>query len=507
MNNIHHKKKINIGIVFANLVFLAIAFFFFFILLFASYRVYSNLNNIYSDSLFNFKFYILCIALSLIIIILLKVLYFRLKKSTKVNLSILLFIIGFSFFAFEIYLYLPKKSPCGYDTRCNAAKKLGISYDKRSLIDVIQDFHNQKQKVYPNYSPRWLLNLNGLSLDNDKDKIFPLGGISNITTIFNNESGYFPIIETDEHGFNNPKGLYDKGQKDMVLLGDSFVEGEAVKTDENMSAAFRKLGFDGLNFAKGGSGTLSQFATLKEYAIYHRPKTVLWFYYGNDIKDLEREMESDLLMNYLNYQDYNQNLMSKQNEIDKLLIDYFAVVEENWNQKFLFNKTSLRILKFSFTRKKIKSIFKKYKRQINKEVKQSIEEKHKIIVKREKVFKKILVESKKYVETWGGKIYFIFLPTFVKDTTGNELKFKRYGYEYFGLGEEEKYRQFIYNALIKEDIQFIDMWDVISVHRDPQSFCPLRRCGHYNAEGYRFVAETISKRLKNDGIIPSEFNN
>ena len=58
----------------------------------------------------------------------------------------------------------------------------------------------------------------------------------------------------------------------------------------------------------------------------------------------------------------------------------------------------------------------------------------------------------------------------------------------------------MFNSLIKEDIPFIDMWDVISVHPDPQSFCPLRRCAHYNAEGYRFVAETVHKRLKNDGI-------
>ena len=144
MNNIRHKKNLNLGIKFANLVFLAIAFFFFFILLFASYRVYSNLNNIYATRYWNaigapeentLQFYILCIALSLIIIIILIVFYFRLKNSTKVNLSILLFIIGFSFFAFEIYLNLSNRYfPCGDDTRCGAAKEMGIAFDRRSLI-------------------------------------------------------------------------------------------------------------------------------------------------------------------------------------------------------------------------------------------------------------------------------------------------------------------------------------------------------------------------------------
>ena len=44
----------------------------------------------------------------------------------------------------------------------------------------------------------------------EKEKIYPLSSISNAITVFDNESGYFPIIETDEHGFNNPKGLYKK---------------------------------------------------------------------------------------------------------------------------------------------------------------------------------------------------------------------------------------------------------------------------------------------------------
>ena len=74
-----------------------------------------------------------------------------------------------------------------------------------------------------------------------------------------------------------------------------------------MSAVFKKLGFDVLNFGKEGSGTLTQFAILKEYAMHHRPKTILWFYFGNDIYNLEKEMESDVLMNYLNDQNFSQN--------------------------------------------------------------------------------------------------------------------------------------------------------------------------------------------------------
>ena len=37
--------------------------------------------------------------------------------------------------------------------------------------------------------------------------------------MFTNESGYYPVIVTDEHGFNNPKGLYKKNIN-TILIGD-----------------------------------------------------------------------------------------------------------------------------------------------------------------------------------------------------------------------------------------------------------------------------------------------
>ena len=55
------------------------------------------------------------------------------------------------------------------------------------------------------------------------------------------------------------------------------------------------------------------------------------------------------------------------------------------------------------------------------------------------------------------------------------------------------------------NIPIIDMHkEAFEPHSDPLSLFPFRKYGHYNAEGYRLVAETISKRLKEDGIIPLE---
>ena len=98
-----------------------------------------------------------------------------------------------------------------------------------------------------------------------------------------NESGFYPIIETDEHGFNNPKGLYKKNEVDIMFTGDSFAEGHAVHTDETIGAVLRKLNYNVINIRKAGSGSLIQLATLKEYAEPLQPKIVLWLYYENDI--------------------------------------------------------------------------------------------------------------------------------------------------------------------------------------------------------------------------------
>jgi len=40
------------------------------------------------------------------------------------------------------------------------------------------------------------------------------------------------IYEGDEHGFHNPMGLYYPGQVDVVALGDSYVHGACVKSDQ-----------------------------------------------------------------------------------------------------------------------------------------------------------------------------------------------------------------------------------------------------------------------------------
>ena len=52
------------------------------------------------------------------------------------------------------------------------------------------------------------------------------------------------------------------------------------------------------------------------------------------------------------------------------------------------------------------------------------------------------------------------------------------------------------------DIPIIDIHnEVFKTHPDPLSLFPFRIAGHYNAEGYRLVAEAIRKQLDADHYI------
>ena len=84
----------------------------------------------------------------------------------------------------------------------------------------------------------------------------------------------------------------------------------------------RQLDFNAISIGKASNGPLIELAALKEYAEPLKPKIVLWLYYVNDFEDLNIEMQSSILRKYLNEDDYSQNLIFRQEEIDAVLIKY-----------------------------------------------------------------------------------------------------------------------------------------------------------------------------------------
>ena len=107
---------------------------------------------------------------------------------------------------------------------------------------------------------------------------------------------------TDARGFRN---RLTREQADVVLIGDSYVEGWYVSDDETSAAVLeQRLGRPVSNLGVSGFGTLQQLVVLRRYALPQRPKLVLWFFFeGNDLYD-DQEFENMLV--YLQDQDIRE---------------------------------------------------------------------------------------------------------------------------------------------------------------------------------------------------------
>lgn len=512
------KEPPQIAVKFANMVFALGILYSILIIIYAIYKIYNSPQTVSQ------AFYIISMLSGGVLATLFSLVLKRLSNNLKVNLSLLFFTIGIAIYGFETYLVLIAQKGI-------IAK--GVPYDWRTKTEVLVDLRNSGIEAFPNSYPTLLLKSNGLTGKQDKEgykgRIYPIGTISNSTTIFSNESGYHPIVETDEHGFNNSKGLYIENKVDIVLTGDSFTEGIAVHSNESISAVLRQLDFNAISVGKGGNGSLLELAALKEYAEPLKPKIVLWLYTDSDLDDLENEMKSYFLRKYLNEDDYSQNLISRQEEIDGVLINY---LQNEWEKLRVEEKEdNPRIEKEERERAKMDKIeLERIKKENDKKERERAKERIIKLLKLTElrgriinlilvpapttapttptpaysytltptptsattptlapIFRDILQKSKQMVSEWGGQMYFAYLPL----SPASNLK-----------GKKHPNIDFVIQAATELDIPIIDIHREVLDHPDPLSLFPFRKHGHYNAKGYKLVAETIRERLEADGYVP-----
>jgi len=406
----------------------------------------------------------------------------KLKNELKLNISILLISIGFVIYGFEIYLGFSSISPEYSQSRIELAKQMGIEYDTRTKLEVIEDLMDVNIKAYPLHSSSKEFSLtNGLETKNGR--IFPIGGISNVITIGNNETGYYPNMKIDKYGFHNLKNLYKKNKVDIALIGDSYTEGYSVHSNKTISSFLHELSFSSISLGKSGNGSLIELATVKEYAEPLKPKIVLWMFYENDLLDLEREMKSSILKKYLTEDEFSQNLIHRQNEIDSVLKSYIEskIQKAKGHQQEKLSNRFMKLFILTNLRNRIDRAFTLIP------ISNSTYE----------TFNNILKKSNQMISEWGGKLYFVYLPSYhmYSDSYSNPNELK--------LKNELNNRKIVLETANKLFIPIIDIHkEVFAIHPDPVSLFPLRIKGHYNAKGYQLVAQEIIKRLQKDNYYP-----
>ncbi|MBT8419262.1 MAG: hypothetical protein KJO08_00210 [Gammaproteobacteria bacterium] len=333
------------------------------------------------------------------------------------------------------------------------AAKAGIEFDTRTKREVIRDLKSEGLDTVPAVNPatlmKWLHK-------ESAETLFPLGGVSDKTTVYCNESGKYAVFTSDRYGFNNPDAEWDSLPIKWLLTGDSFTQGACVNPGEDVAGQIRSItGESAINLGNNGNGPLIELAALREYAESTRPKKVLWLYFeGNDLSgNLSRERAIPLLLRYLQ-PGFAQHLIQRQREIDSRLDRHITQARTT----SVIHKTGLLRLQ-------------QIRRLIGLD---------NVSIDISPLFTEILATARERTAAWGGQLYFVYLP-----------EFSRY---INAVGDHELYRKRreIIDEVKRLDIPVIDIHrDVFENHPDPLSFFPFRIHAHYNAQGYNEVARAI----------------
>ena len=393
-------------------------------------------------------------------------------------------------------------------------QRFGVNIDMRDGLEVVDDLrkkginavpvvlpgddllHNNKQ---PDGSTKSFINIHGAEL-------MPLGNIAGTVTVMCNEGGSWITYETDEHGFNNPKGIWPAGF-DIAAVGDSHAQGYCVPADKNFVALLRNQGSTIVNLGMGGNGPLLELASLKEYVQPSKPKVVLWFYSeGTDLYDLQLEKKSKLLMNYL--QDgFTQNLIQRQDDIDKAIADEIPKQMERRRKDFSSGSVAHflhgmkdsdvpvkqqpsrgpRVLDTLMATVKLSSLRERLGLVYGTDTAE-VERLADLEGTNVDLFRDVLAHAHASVQAWGGALYFVYVPSWKYYIPDNPTKDVRAD---FGMKERARVLSLIEGL----GIPIIDIKPVLEAQKDPPSLFPFRRPNHYNELGHRLIADSIIKSL------------
>ncbi len=424
--------------------FLIAIYGFLFFLSLSIYPIYKFLNykSLFFDN-FEINYYVYSVVIFIFLLSVLNLINFIKRKSQFLNIFIIFFLsltlISEILINSNNFLYYLKKKEF---------KQNKIQFDEKAPKNKLNELRITNNNINFqlstwNFREDFFNNL----------KIHPLSNIPNSMILSCNENGYYPTYVTDKLGFNN-KPL-ENNNIDLIVIGDSFANGECVNQDDNISSKLRKNhSINAINIGLGGSGPLEYLAYAVEYVPFIKPKrSIVLFYEGNDIfHDLEFSKNS-ILNEYIN--DNYQNILKNHGYFLEKTNEYLALKTNKEN--FNFNKNIL------IGKIQIRNLYIKKKIILSKE--KII--KHKIILKK---LKKIMNQNN--VEFEG----IIFLPDWVS------IKKNKRNIENVNL---------IKKLLNQLDIKYYDFYEIIK-DKPLNYFASKKVNSHFNPAGYAKLANYIA---------------
>lgn len=417
---------------------------------------------------------------------------FRLHDGLKINIALLLVSTVSTLYVIEGGLLiltlcmssgtLQDPDDSTFEERVHLARKFRMFFDSRTPLEVVVDLRARQIEAYPAMLPVYFVEQPVKT--HEPPETLPLGGISHKLTVLCNETGEYAIYESDEHGFNNPYGVFEQRSIDIILVGDSFTHGYCVKQGGDIAGRLRHKGKTVVNLGMGANGPLLELASLKEFAEPLRPNIVLWMYYeGNDLQDLERDYASALLRRYMEEEDYSQDLIHRQAEVDALLQHYSRarMRQEQW----VMQQKQPKVLAAKFLKLwRLRNLFglaplpasQKSPYTLRHPVADSL-----------RLLARVLATANEMTSAWGGKLYVVYLPSwerYAKDI--DQRTFMR--------------RDRVFALLQELHLPLIDVHEMLMQHDDPLSLIPFRGRGHFTREGYDLIARGIAAHLQEDAF-------
>ena len=360
--------------------------------------------------------------------------------------------------------------------RAIAAAKLHIEYDERSKLDVIEELIASGIDAKPSVGPQVFLRFL-------EDEFLPLGGVSRTTTVSDNENGNHMIFLSDRYGFNNPDSEWDAENIQWFLTGDSYAEGLAVSQSETIAGQIRVItNQSSLSVGKSGNGPILELAALEEYASALKPKNVLWLYYErNDLsRNIHAEEKNKFLLRYMK-DGFTQNLINRQDEVDFRINQYISQMHQRERDHIVKVKEQEQSLAYKTRWVRFHTI----KKVINSYLSDNVDENIGNFSTINPLFIDSLAKAKSVVNSWGGELYFVYLP-----------EYRRYNQEDISHDEFRKKAKVI-DAVKNLELPVIDIHqDVFVKHPDPLVLFPFRQVGHYTPDGYRKVTKAILSSVK-----------
>jgi hypothetical protein len=373
----------------------------------------------------------------------------------RIMFSITGFFVLIFLYSFEVIKF--------YNFSINRLSKDNINFSNpiNEKIVLLQKLNKSNIIARPSVIPNIFLN-------ESKNNLFPISGISNVKTVFCKEGPKYSIYTSDRYGFNNPDDNWGDTVEN-ILIGDSFAQGACVNEGEDIASRLRTLtAKTTLTLGMAGNGPLIELASLKEYVSDINVKNIFWLYFErNDLDDLRKEKKNKILIKYLN-DNFSQELKKKQSTINSII-----------EKTILYEKVKIQQNNLKIKKKYSDHAFQKIIRL--KILRDNLALDRGLNFKIDPIFEKIIVQAKRIAEEKNSKFYFVYLPD--KET------FKKHN-----LTKKNFYRKKdIFDILKKNDINLIDLHSsLFAKEDDPLDLFAYRIYGHYSSSAYLKIAKILN---------------